>query len=1042
MYAQRSITLGGTGSLNASSTGDYNYAISISAGLTVNGCTLNVSGKYAGLDISGKLTVNGGSILTNANCSRAINCSNEIEFDNASVRAFGTYESIKSSGNITIDGGSVIAVTTTTGSPYYGMYVTNGNIIINNSADVTAIGSTKAFYARSVIVGGVEYSGSAQTVIIKSGSVSKEFAPTFTLTIADKSYKLDSLISDTSGEGWSWNFLENKLVLNGYDGSRIKAYPSLLIELANGSMNKATYASNEAISATSILSFSGSGTITATSYFGIYAGTVNIGNNATVITSGEGYGLQCTNLSMNGAALISSSRLSQGMVVSGTLNMTDAVTLAKGHYNYAPCTAGTFQLSDSLLFESTSSGYSLSRPATITSSKVLPAGYEYFVNDTNPLTISDSALIINNGILHNVGGISKPEKVTGPGTFYSVTFPDNDYSYFAGEEISMPVNATSAITSYYFYSNNGNVVDGVSLSTRLTAMAPGTATVYLTYIYRMDDNNNYLVSDQCNVTVTWGTFRLNDTGRPVTKLQNRLIQLRYLSGTASGVYDTATESAMKRFQTSNRLPVTGIADDSTLSVLHGSSPVPSITPTPVPTPTPTPVPTSVPTVPPTVPPTIPPTAAPTPVPTPIPTVPPTPTPIPPQSITLNLTNLIIAVGQSVGTLAAVVSPAQAIQTVTWVSLNPSIVAVDANGVIQGISQGSAVIQATAANGISATCSVQVVGAGKSVAGIYLNKTSASMDEGKTVSLSARLTPRSPLNKMVLWNSSNPSVASVDGKGKVNGLTAGTAVITATASSGVSAQCQVTVNSLAVSQVVLKKGYLEVDEGKSTSLSASVLPRNARFKTVTWSSSDPGIASVSSKGKITTFASGTVQITATAHNGVSSSCTLVVRSLAVSQVIIKKSYLEVDEGKSTSLSASVLPRNARFKTVTWSSSDLNIATVSSKGRITTFAPGTVQITATAHNGVSSSCTLVVRSLAVSSIRLNKAVLTLKAGRTGSLKAYLLPANARIKAIAWSSSDPNVATVTSGGRIKAVSPGTAFITATAHNGIAASCVVNVQ
>ena len=186
----------------------------------------------------------------------------------------------------------------------------------------------------------------------------------------------------------------------------------------------------------------------------------------------------------------------------------------------------------------------------------------------------------------------------------------------------------------------------------------------------------------------------------------------------------------------------------------------------------------------------------------------------------------------------------------------------------------------------------------------------------------------------------------------------------------------------------------------------------------------------------------MQIIATAQNGVSAACTLVVRSLAISQVVIKKNYIEVDEGKTASVSAAILPRNARYKAVSWSSSDPGIAAVSTRGRITAYRPGSVQIIATAHNGISAACTLVVRSLAVASISLKKTELSLAAGRSTTLKAVLLPKNTRYKTITWVSSNPSVASVTTSGRVRAIGPGTATITATAHNGLFAQCIVTVK
>jgi uncharacterized protein YjdB len=330
-------------------------------------------------------------------------------------------------------------------------------------------------------------------------------------------------------------------------------------------------------------------------------------------------------------------------------------------------------------------------------------------------------------------------------------------------------------------------------------------------------------------------------------------------------------------------------------------------------------------------------------------------------ITLSYSNITIAAGQTVSTVTAYILPENASnKSLKWLSSNPSIAAVDANGYITGVQTGSAYITAAAQDGSekSASVLVYVVAPKKGVTAIRLNKSSAAIDEGKTLSLSARLTPSSPQNKTVAWSSSNPAVASVNGKGKVTALTPGTIVITATASSGVSAQCTVTVRSLAVSRVILKKYSIAVDERKTASLSASVLPRNARFKSVSWSSSDPSVASVSQKGKITTYKPGTVQIIATANNGVSAACTLTVRSLAVTSVSLNKAALLLKTGKLFTLKAALLPRNTLYKAVTWTSSNPAVATVTSGGKVRAVGQGTATITATSHNGITASCNVTV------------------------------------------------------------------------------------
>ena len=333
-------------------------------------------------------------------------------------------------------------------------------------------------------------------------------------------------------------------------------------------------------------------------------------------------------------------------------------------------------------------------------------------------------------------------------------------------------------------------------------------------------------------------------------------------------------------------------------------------------------------------------------------------PPPPQSITISHSNLFIGVGQGISVLSATVLPAESNKAITWTSMNTNIATVSNTGYIYGKGIGSTVIRASTINGLYKDCVINVAPSGKGVIGISLSKGIASIDEGKTLKLTVKLSPRSPANKTIRWSSSNSSVASVDGKGAVFGSKPGTAVITATASSGIMAQCAVTVNSLAVTQVKLSKTYLAVDEGKTASLTASALPKNARFKTITWSSSNPSIATVSTKGKITTYKPGTVQITATAHNGVSASCTLTVRSLAVTTIAISKAELTLKRGKTSTLKAILTPRNARYKVVTWVSSSPSIVTVTATGKIKAIGQGTAIISVIAHNGLTASCRVIV------------------------------------------------------------------------------------
>ena len=249
----------------------------------------------------------------------------------------------------------------------------------------------------------------------------------------------------------------------------------------------------------------------------------------------------------------------------------------------------------------------------------------------------------------------------------------------------------------------------------------------------------------------------------------------------------------------------------------------------------------------------------------------------------------------------------------------------------------------------------------------------------------------------------------------------------------------TTGSVAVSSIALNKTSLSLTEGDSTTLSATVSPSNATNKTVTWSSSNSGIATVSG-GKVTAVGAGTATITATA-GGKSATCTVTVaaKTVAVTGVSLNKTSLSLTEGESAALTATVSPSNATNKSVTWSSSNSGIATVSG-GKVTAVGMGTATITATA-GGKSATCTVTVaaKTVEVSSVTLNTDTLSLTEGESAALTATVSPSDATNKTVTWSSGNTSVATV-SGGLVTAVSAGTATITATA-GGKSATCTVTV-
>jgi uncharacterized protein YjdB len=168
--------------------------------------------------------------------------------------------------------------------------------------------------------------------------------------------------------------------------------------------------------------------------------------------------------------------------------------------------------------------------------------------------------------------------------------------------------------------------------------------------------------------------------------------------------------------------------------------------------------------------------------------------------------------------------------------------------------------------------------------VSLNKTADTLTVGGTDTLTATVMPADASNKNVTWTSSAPSVATVSSTGLVTAVSAGTATITAkTAAGGYTASCAVTVNNPVVhpTSVSLNKTTDTLTVGGTDALTATVMPAGASNKNVTWTSSAPSVATVSSAGLVTAVSIGTATITAkTADGSYTASCAVTV-SKAVS-----------------------------------------------------------------------------------------------------------------------------------------------------------------
>ena len=344
-------------------------------------------------------------------------------------------------------------------------------------------------------------------------------------------------------------------------------------------------------------------------------------------------------------------------------------------------------------------------------------------------------------------------------------------------------------------------------------------------------------------------------------------------------------------------------------------------------------------------------------------------PVPTVAVTgvsLNKTSLSFTGTGSSQTLTATVSPSNATnKTLTWSSSNTSVATVF-YGVVEAVGFGTATITAKSNNGKTASCTVTVNPIQPT--GIKATpETSTLYGLNSTVKLSANVMPSNATNKAVTWSSRNTSVATVSSDGTVKAVGYGTTVITAKTVNGLTSNCTVTVNPIAVTGVSLNKTSLSfTGTGSSQTLTATVSPSNATNKTLTWSSSNTSVATVF-YGVVEAVGFGTATITAKSNNGKTASCTVTVNPIQPTGIKATPETSTLYGLNSTvKLSANVMPSNATNKAVTWSSRNTSVATVSSDGTVKAVGYGTTVITATTVNGLTSNCTINVKKEEVTSL----------------------------------------------------------------------------
>ncbi len=249
--------------------------------------------------------------------------------------------------------------------------------------------------------------------------------------------------------------------------------------------------------------------------------------------------------------------------------------------------------------------------------------------------------------------------------------------------------------------------------------------------------------------------------------------------------------------------------------------------------------------------------------------------------------------------------------------------------------------------------------------------------------------------------------------------------------------------------IAKKATVYV--GAKKQLKVTKAPKNTTAK-ITWKSSNKKVATVSSKGAVKGVKAGTATITASAkgekNKTLKAACKVTVKKRLIQKLKANFTKTTLEVGRTKTIKTTITPKNASIKKLKYNSSDKNVASVSSKGKITAKKAGKATITVSATDGSKkkASIQVTVKAKAVPQVKVSKVSVegsefTMEAGSKQKLKVTVAPANATNKKLDYTLSDPYAASVSADGTVTALAQGSTDITVEAADGSGAKAKVHV-
>ena len=237
-----------------------------------------------------------------------------------------------------------------------------------------------------------------------------------------------------------------------------------------------------------------------------------------------------------------------------------------------------------------------------------------------------------------------------------------------------------------------------------------------------------------------------------------------------------------------------------------------------------------------------------------------------NKIKLSTNKVTMKVGGKIKITAKVEPENATNKNLVWVSSDPSIAKVDSNGNVVALKEGVVTITAKTRDGmVRETCVITIKPV--KIDEIKLNPTNMSLKVNTSSVIVPIIKPDEAKNEKLIWESSDPSIATVDSNGKVTGIKEGKATITVKTKDGkVVATCEVTVEPIQASKIILDNNKMTLKEKDTGQLTATIVPDNTTDKELIWTTSDPSIATVDSNGKVTGIKEGKATITVKTKDG--------------------------------------------------------------------------------------------------------------------------------------------------------------------------------